>query len=277
MLINYFKNSGKATDWALTAVLTAVLGFALVMTLGGCPQPTDDSRPASTNIKGISDGEYRSAAVSAADGGFGADSYIIKNGTLSYFFDGVVSFKGALASYESGVAIIKISETGEYGPALDSFYGVYLNSALPFSFSGANAYKAGGKNKGAASLEEALKEYTDTNGYFDFKGDYGFWPGPASISPSASGRELILSLPVVQGAASYELYCADEPYPPPSPGAQEKAAIPVPVQQGAKTVNAKIDELENGRKYWLWARPNANTSDVPSLGAWVYLGSGQTG
>ncbi|MDR2245819.1 MAG: hypothetical protein LBE17_03940 [Treponema sp.] len=239
--------------WAVFALVIA----ALVVT--GCPLGTEDE----ASVLPLPNGWYKGSALPPYDDGYG-----IEDDALTYYSDGskTVNFKGMVQSYKNKVVIIKVTATSDYGPAVNKYYGVYMGDVTGFSFTGSSAYKEGGKNSGVDTLEEAVSEYTDDNGYFAYKAGYGRYAGPATVTGTNSG--LKATWPAVPGAAGYELYYTSTATPPTSPPTSETAGNATGVTITGTT--AAITGLTNGTAYSVWVR----AKDASRTGPWVYQGNG---
>ena len=213
----------------------------------------------------LPDGTYKSAALPSDVGGYGNDWYTIESGTIAYYYEGDQNFSGQEVSYNNDVVIIKITETSEYGPTVDKYYGVYIGDITPFSFTGANAYKSGGNNDGMDTLDEAIAEYTKAKEYFEIKTGFGHYAGTATVTGIDTGLEV--SWPAVPGAAGYEVYHqeASNKTPPTS------ATDPITTCVSINGTTATITGLTNDTAYNVWVRAKDDDSHT---GAWVYQGSG---
>jgi hypothetical protein len=225
--------------------------------LAGCPGPLDpEPEPAALPLAG---GWYKGAALPPYD-----DGYEIGSGVLTYYDNGEksVAFAGTVESYAGNVAVIKITDSGSWGKTAGKYYGVYLGDITSFSFSGASAYKADSAwNDGMDTLDEAIAEYTDTNGYFGYKAGYGRYAGTATITGTGSGLEV--SWPAVPGAAGYDVYFSDTEQPTSTTNGITANVI-------INDTTAAITGLAEITPYNVWVRAKTGSA----AGAWVYQGSG---
>jgi hypothetical protein len=209
-------------------------------------------------------GTYKSAALPSEAGGYGNDWYTIEiqDGNIAYYYAGNQSFAGRGISYKNNVVIIEVTATSEYGPTAGKYYGVYMGNLTSFSFTGSNAYKTDSNyNSGMDTLEAAIAEYTDANGYFGIKADYGLYAGEATVTEVESRLEVTWA--AVTGAIGYELYYSDTEQP-------TSTTTGITANVTINDTTATITGLNNGTSYNVWVR----AKDASHTGAWVYQGSG---
>lgn len=221
-------------------------------------------RAAGTSGLTLPEGTYKSAALPPDAGGYGNDWYTIENGTIAYYYEGAQTFSGQGVSYNNDVVIVKITATSEYGPTVDKYYGVYIGDVTPFSFTGANAYKASGNNTGMNTLDEAVAEYAKDSGYFpvEYRAGYGRYAGTATVTGIATSLEVTWT--AVPDADGYDVYYTDTTIPPTSTTSAITATVTI------TETTAVITGLTNDTAYKVWVRAK-NSSKT---GAWVYQGSG---
>jgi hypothetical protein len=242
--------------WVKPAVLILPVLLLATALLAGCPGPTDPitEQP----VLPLPDGWYKGSALPPYDDGYG-----IEAGILTYYTDGdkAVGFAGRVESYTNNVAIIKISSGIAWGLTEGKYYGVYINDATGFSFTGSSAYKESGANSGVDTLEAAQAEYTDANGYFEYKAGYGRYMGEAFISGIDSGLEL--SWTAIPGAAGYDVYFTETETPPTS------ATTGIISNVTTTGITATITGLTDTASYNVWVR----AKNASHTGVWVYQGN----
>ena len=92
--------------------------------------------------------------------------------TKTVSFAGIVVNNPDLTA-STGYIIIQITDTGTWGITVGNYYAVHWKDFTGDTVKQAAAYKVGGdKNNGVPTAEEAATEYTVTNGYYTYYGNY---------------------------------------------------------------------------------------------------------
>lgn len=110
---------------------------------------------------------------------YGDGFEITKSGTF-YQYDNAnkaISFAGSIVNHSpytstSGFITVKITDSGTWGMTQNYYYVIRWKNFSVNSIQESCAYKAGGKNSGLPTQNEAETEYTEANGYFAYYGDY---------------------------------------------------------------------------------------------------------
>jgi hypothetical protein len=218
--------------------------------------------PRVAEISGLTlpDGWYKGRALPPYDDGYNRSGEII-----TYYGNGDkdINFEGRALKYADNVVVIQVTRTNEWGPTVGKYYGVYINDATPFSFTGAGAYKQDGKNSGVDTLDAAVSEYTDNNGYFGIKAGYGLYAEAATVT--ANSTTLNVSWPAVSGANGYDLYYSISTGSTDLPtSSTNPSTANVTITNNAAAIIGLTDLMPH--YVWVRAKTDSNT------GAWVYQG-----
>ncbi len=147
----------------ITRLALAVSVCVALLALAGCDAATG---PTGDSLVGVWSSTY-------------GEGFTVTETTFSYQYGGTVQFEGEIAndpdlSAESGYIVMVItSHVAETYPAIGSHYAIHWKNFTGSGVQESNAYKTDGDhNLGMDTLSGAAGEYTITNGYFGYYGEY---------------------------------------------------------------------------------------------------------